>query len=160
MPNDTTRKEDPTIKNTSRILLILTAFFLLISGTAGAHCEIPCGIYDDEARVKTMLEHLATIEKSMNEIMKIEKESQHNANQLVRWVGNKEHHADELQEIVAQYWLTQRIKPDAKDYDKKLQALHQLLLSAMKCKQTTDLANVEKGRQLVKEFESLYFAKE
>jgi nickel superoxide dismutase len=132
---------------------------LLLAGVAAAHCEIPCGIYDDEARVAMLLEHVATIEKSMNQIITIEKEKEHNANQLVRWVMNKEKHADELQEIVSQYFMTQRIKLDTKEYDKKLALLHQMLVYAMKCKQTTDLAHTAKLTAVIKEFKELYFAK-
>jgi nickel superoxide dismutase len=132
---------------------------LLLAGAAAAHCEIPCGIYDDEARIAMLLEHVATIEKSMNQITAIEKEKEHNANQLVRWVMNKEKHADELQEIVSQYFMTQRIKLDAKEYDKKLALLHQMLVYAMKCKQTTDLAHTAKLTALIQEFKNLYFAK-
>ncbi|KPK27311.1 MAG: superoxide dismutase [Desulfobacterales bacterium SG8_35_2] len=132
---------------------------LLLAGAAAAHCEIPCGIYDDEARVAMLLEHVATIEKSMNQIITIEKEKEHNANQLVRWVMNKEKHADELQEIVSQYFMTQRIKLDTKEYDKKLALLHQMLVYAMKCKQTTDLAHTAKLTAVIKEFKELYFAK-
>ena len=51
--------------------------------------------------------------------------------------------------------MTQRIKLDAKDYDKKLGVLHQMLIYSMKCKQTTDLINVTKLRRLVKEFQAL-----
>lgn len=145
--------------NLAKMALVMIASFFLYAGNAAAHCEIPCGIYDDEVRIKLMLEDLTTIEKSMNEINKIKGTKDHDANQLVRWVTNKERHANLLQENVSQYWMTQRIKPDAKDYDKKIQALHQLLVSAMKCKQTTDLANIETARGLVKEFEGLYFAK-
>lgn len=29
-----------------------------------AHCQVPCGIYDDHARVAAMLEDAATVEKS------------------------------------------------------------------------------------------------
>jgi nickel superoxide dismutase len=53
--------------------------------------------------------------------------------------------------------MTQRIKPDQKKYSEKLTLLHKILLDAMKCKQTTDLANVEALRKHLKEFEALYF---
>lgn len=131
---------------------------LLLAASAAAHCEIPCGIYDDEARIGMLLEHVATIEKSMNQITTIEKNKDHNANQLVRWVMNKEKHATELQEIVTQYFMTQRIKFDAKAYDKKLALLHQMLVYAMKCKQSTDLAHTAKLTGLIQEFKQLYFA--
>ncbi len=131
---------------------------LLLVASAAAHCEIPCGIYDDEARIGMLLEHVATIEKSMNQITTIEKNKDHNPNQLVRWVMNKENHATELQEIVTQYFLTQRIKFDTKAYDKKLALLHQMLVYAMKCKQSTDLAHTAKLTGLIQEFKQLYFA--
>ena len=133
----------------------VSVFCLIIY--ASAHCEIPCGIYDDEMRIKMILEHISTIEKSMNQIMELDKKEHHNSNQLVRWVMNKERHASELQEIVTQYFMTQRIKVDAKDYGKKLGVLHQMLIQSMKCKQTTDLSHVRELRSLTKEFQILYF---
>jgi nickel superoxide dismutase len=132
-------------------------FLIIFTVIASAHCEIPCGIYDDELRINMISEHIATVEKSMNQIRKIEKEKQHNSNQLIRWVMNKEHHANEIQEIVTQYFMTQRIKPDAKNYEKKLGLLHQMLIYSMKCKQTVDLGHVNTLRKLVKDFKTLYF---
>ncbi len=143
-------------KKCSQILSGLT-FFLLLAPYAFAHCEIPCGIYDDAMRITLISEHIATIEKSMQQIKELEKEKHHNANQLIRWVTNKERHADELQEIVSQYFMTQRIKSDTKDYDKKLALLHGMLVSSMKCKQTTDLSHVNRLKELVQKFQALYF---
>lgn len=145
-----------------KLLQILSgaALFFLVVANVAAHCEIPCGIYDDEMRINMLLEHIATIEKSMAQIIALEQENQANSNQLVRWVLNKERHADDLQEIVSQYFLTQRLKPDAKDkdYDRKLAILHQMLAYGMKCKQTTDLGNPAALRSLVGEFKELYFS--
>ena len=56
--------------------------------------------------------------------------------------------------------MTQRIKLDDGNYDKKLSILHHILVYAMKCKQTTDLENVAALRNMVKEFEEVYFKKE
>ena len=136
-------------------LLVLLSSFGFFTSSALAHCEIPCGIYDDTARIDLIFEHATTIEKSMKMITELEKSN--NANQLVRWVTNKEKHADLLQNIVTQYFMTQRIKLDAKDYDKKITALHKMLVFSMKCKQTVDLANVEKLRAAAQEFQKLYF---
>ena len=102
-------------------------------------------------------EHNGTIEKSMKQIMQLQKEDLQSSNQLVRWIMNKEDHANEIQEIVSQYFMTQRIKPDVKDYDKKLGLLHEMLIYSMKCKQTTDLSHVGKMKDLVNEFRGLYF---
>ena len=133
---------------------ILAVFFT--AGMAGAHCEIPCGIYDDAMRLDQIAEHIKTIEKSMNKIKELGKGNPLNYNQLVRWVSNKETHANEIQHIVTQYFMTQRIKPDAKKYAEKLKVLHHMLIYAMKSKQTTDTANTEKLKSLLKEFEILY----
>ena len=138
-------------------LLVSLFSFCFFTVKTSAHCEIPCGIYDDEMRINMMNEHITTIEKSMNQIMKIEKEKRHHSNQLVRWIINKERHADEIQEIVTQYFLTQRIKFGTQNYEKKLELLHQILVYSMKCKQTTNLDNPNKLRLLVQKFSALYF---
>jgi nickel superoxide dismutase len=130
--------------------------FVFFISNAAAHCEIPCGIYDDQLRTKLIAEHASTIEKSMKQIMELSKDPV-NYNQLVRWVSNKESHATKIQDIVSQYFMTQRIKPDQKQYTEKLTVLHKMLLAAMKCKQTTDVSHVNDLRTLLKNFELLYF---
>ncbi|MDY6856715.1 MAG: superoxide dismutase [Ni] [Thermodesulfobacteriota bacterium] len=139
--------------------LVIFSFLFVFLAKASAHCEIPCGIYDDEMRINMMNEHIDTIEKSINQIMRIEEEKQKNFNQLIRWVVNKERHANALQNIVSQYFMTQRIKPEKRAYEKKLSILHQILIYSMKCKQTTDRKNIEKLRGLLKDFQILYFNK-
>ena len=140
-------------------LPILLSLFCLCFFTvkASAHCEIPCGIYNDQMRINMINEHIVTIEKSMNQIMKIEKEKQQHSNQLVRWIMNKEQHADEIQEIVTQYFMTQRIKFNSENYEKKLGVLHQMLVYSMKCKQTTNVGFPNKLRLLLQKFHALYF---
>ena len=137
-------------------VLLLVACCAVFSTKVQAHCEIPCGIYDDATRMNLIFEHITTIEKSMNMINELEK-SGDNANQLIRWVTNKEKHAEYIQDIVSQYFLTQRIKFDTEKYESKLKVLHQLLIYSMKCKQTTDLGNVEKLKAAAQEFHNLYF---
>lgn len=85
-----------------------------------------------------------------------------NNNQIVRWVNNKEQHADALTEIVTDYFLAQRIKPaqvdtpQYKSYIRQLTLLHQMMQTSMKCKQTTDLTQAEKLRTLLKDFSEAY----
>ena len=131
--------------------------FLFFISYSNAHCEIPCGIYDDQLRTKLIAEHAATIEKSMKQIMELSKAKPINYNQLERWVSNKETHATKIQNIISQYFLTQRIKPDQKKYAEKLTVLHKMLITAMKCKQTTDLSHVDALRAHLTNFEALYF---
>ena len=142
---------------TRYLALILTLAVIAFGAEeVRAHCEIPCGIYDDQLRADLIAEHSTTIEKSMKKIVELSKQNPVNYNQLVRWVSNKEKHADEIQHIVTQYFMTQRIKPDANKYSDKLAVLHKMLIYAMKCKQSTDVAHVSTLRSLTKEFEILY----
>jgi nickel superoxide dismutase len=115
-------------------------------------------------RYDMLSEHIKTIEKSMDMITSLSAEGEKNYNQLVRWVVNKEEHATKFMDIVWQYFLNQRIKPVESDtgsmhddYIAQLKLMHQMLISAMKCKQTTDKTNTEKLRGLVAESRALYF---
>jgi nickel superoxide dismutase len=151
------------MSTTARILtgLLLLA---LASSTAWGHCQVPCGIYDDEARLALMLEHVTTIEKGMTQIAALGKEDKPDWNQLVRWIDNKDDHADQLSEIVTYYFMAQRIKPpqagadDAatKKYATELSLLHRIMVHAMKAKQTTDQQHVKALRQLIGEFKTSY----
>lgn len=130
---------------------------------AAAHCEIPCGIYGDEMRLDMIAEHITTVEKSMQMIVELSKDTEANFHQLTRWIVNKEEHANYIQDIVSQYFLTQRITVhDPKDraaqdkYVRQIQLLHEMLVHAMKAKQSVDLANVERLRSLLKEFTEIY----
>lgn len=132
-----------------------------------SHCEIPCGIYGDKMRFDMVEENITTIEKSMNQIVELSKAGDRNYNQIVRWVTNKDAHASKIQDIASQYFLTQRIKPtDPQDkdayakYTRHLELLHQMIVTAIKCKQTTDLAHVEKLRALNAEFRASYLGPE
>jgi nickel superoxide dismutase len=149
-----------------RILAVsILATSVVLASIAYSHCQIPCGIYDDDARFDAIAEHITTIEKSMKMITELSDQDKPNTNQIVRWVNNKDHHADELSEIVTYYFMAQRVKLPAagdtrayNDYVKKLTLLHEMLVYSMKSKQTTDLDNVEKLRAALKNFHQAYTA--
>ena len=152
-----------TLNQISMFLLLAGITFFSPQRSYG-HCEIPCGIYDDSVRIKLIKEHMATIEKSMNSIIEISESAQPDYNQLVRWINNKEEHAEKIQEIVSRYFLHQRIKiiesaddPGYAQYIKQLELLHHLLVYSMKCKQTTDKSYIEKLRETTALFEKSYF---
>lgn len=138
-------------------LAFLSLFLLFTAGSAFSHCEIPCGIYDDEARIKMISEHITTIEKAMGKIEELKQAKDVNQNQLVRWIMNKEDHATQLQHIVTQYFMTQRLKVGAENYNEQLSILHQMLIAAMKSKQTTNTQYTSELRDLLSQFDKLYF---
>ena len=152
--------------NRLKVAALALVLLALLPRAAFCHCEIPCGIYHDELRIKMIQEHIETIEKSMKMITELSAEGDKNYNQLVRWVMNKESHADYIQEIVYQYFMTQRVKPvdssKPSEYEKyvaKISLLHEMLVASMKAKQTTDIEHVGKLRSLLEEFKALYFSK-
>ena len=135
--------------------LLIGVTLSLCTQSSRAHCQIPCGIYDDLMRIHMMEEHVVTIEKSINKLA-----DNPNANQSVRWVLNKESHADQLSEIVTYYFMTQRIKPGMDDYEKKLGLLHEILVASMKAKQEADLKHVKKLNELIHAFEHIYIGED
>lgn len=152
--------------NRLKVAALALVLLVLLPRAVFCHCEIPCGIYHDEMRIKMIQEHIETIEKSMKMITELSAEGEKNYNQLVRWVMNKESHADYIQEIVYQYFMTQRVKPvestkpaEYKAYTAKISLLHEMLVASMKAKQNTDIEYVDKLRSLLEEFKTLYFAK-
>ena len=146
------------------VAVSILATVAILASMAYSHCQIPCGIYNDQMRFDTIAEHITTIEKSMKLITELSGQDKPNMNQVVRWVQNKEEHADEISHIVSYYFMAQRVKlPEEGDskaqnqYVKKLTLLHRMLVYSMKAKQTTDLANVEQLKLSLNEFHKVYF---
>lgn len=134
--------------------LLLSIF---IWQASNAHCEVPCGIYGDQARINEIHEHILTIEKAIAKIEELQKQENPNYNQIVRWVNTKEDHANKIQHIASQYFLTQRILFDSGNYQEKLKALHEIIVYAMKTKQSVDNNNVVLLKSSTTTFERLYF---
>lgn len=123
------------------LVLVLASIFLGfgVTQSANAHCQVPCGIYDDHARVKSMLEDVVTIDKAITSIKDLSgKSDAQSNNQLVRWVVNKEKHADNIINTISNYFLTQRVNSSQKDYQERLVKHHAVIVSAMKVKQNVD----------------------
>lgn len=122
-------------------ILVFLGVIMVLAEQSRSHCQIPCGIYDDHARVQAMLEDAATVEKSIRLITdlsgKLDPQSQ---NQLVRWVMNKEKHAQNIIATISDYFLTQRVKPSQKDYAERLARHHAVVVAAMKAKQHADIS--------------------
>ncbi len=150
------------MKTKLSLLLFFVSFFFATKSYA--HCEVPCGIYNDQLRVQLLLEHFTTIEKAMKQINTLSKKESVNYNQLVRWINTKEEHANKIQHIVFQYFMTQRIKvkqpetPTAYNkYIRQLTLAHKILVTAMKTKQTTKVKHIETLRKTLHEFTEAYF---
>lgn len=117
---------------------------------AQAHCQVPCGIYDDHNRIHVIREDITTIRKAVVQIKKLSsKTDAQSKNQLVRWINTKEQHATKIIRVISDYFLTQKIKSvSAKNkkaysaYLVKLARHHAVMRAAMKTKQTVSLKAV------------------
>jgi nickel superoxide dismutase len=143
---------------------IAALFMIFLANKTFAHCEVPCGIFNDELRIALLYEHFTTIEKAMKQIEELSNAEEEDYMTITRWTITKEDHANKIQHEVTQYFITQRIKlPDTNEgpvyekYVKELALLHQLIVYAMKAKQTTDQQYVEKLRTSLAAFEESYF---
>lgn len=138
-------------------LFVLTVLWMVPSKSIHAHCQVPCGIYDDYARVKAMLEDTATVEKAVVEMRSLSgKKDVQSQNQMVRWVVNKEKHADNIISTISDYFLTQRVKEEQQDYEKRLVAHHKVVVSAMKVKQNTDIKYVRELKECIEALREYY----
>jgi nickel superoxide dismutase len=133
--------------------LLTVALLTAVPALVGAHCQVPCGIYDDAARIARLHEDTATIEKAMTRMAELAgKPDAQSANQFARWVATKEQHASHVITVVSEYFLTQKVKPvatGAEGYDAYLAGLadhHAVMVAAMKCKQNADPAYAAKLR--------------
>ena len=84
---------------------------------------------------------------------------------MVRWVNNKESHAQKIQDVISEYFLAQRIKPKSsteKEYDKYVRlsiSCQKIIYYAMKCKQNVDAQYVEKLSAELESFVVVYLDK-
>jgi nickel superoxide dismutase len=95
-----------------------------------------------------MLEDASTVEKATDQIITLSNDIDskqtstpiaQNYNQLVRWVTNKESHAEKIISTMTNYFLTQRVKPTQEDYLDRLSKHHAVILAAMKAKQNASI---------------------
>lgn len=141
--------------------IIQSYVYFLILGFTGAslfgHCQVPCGIYDDTSRVQQMLEDVSTISKAIDEIHVLNDKNDVQSNQqLIRWVNNKEIHADKIIDTISNYFLTQRVKPSAEDYLQRLSDHHAVILLSMKAKQKADEKIAEALKEAVEALSKYY----
>ena len=153
------------MKNYRYVVLFLTC--ILVSLGLGlpqgiyqevhAHCQIPCGIYDDYSRVQSMLEDADTIIKSTKSIEELSGHSDaQSLNQISRWVMNKEAHSQNIISTISDYFMTQRVKPTQEDYTERLVKHHKVILAAMKAKQNADKEHATALKQSIEALATYY----
>src|SRR5262245_34924816 len=90
---------------TRKTALVVVIGAMIVPALAFAHCQMPCGIYDDAGRLATLREDAQTIEKAMTEMAKLAGKSDvQSMQQMVRWVTTKDEHASDIITIVSEYF--------------------------------------------------------
>lgn len=121
------------------LLPVLCATLILPAQHLRAHCQIPCGIYDDHARVRMLLEDASTVKKATVLLSELAgKHDPQSLQQTVRWISNKELHAQNIIATISDYFLTQRVQPSQDDYTERLATHHAVIRAAMHAKQSAD----------------------
>ena len=141
-----------------------------------AHCQVPCGIYDDKARLISMLEDTETIRKAVNEIEHIYADHQplkpNDYNQIVRWVNTKEDHASNIIKTLTEYFILQvsffsfflpikdfltEIKRVNIGESEKLVDYHTAMKYSLLCKQTVEIKKVDQLAQQILKLGRKYY---
>lgn len=151
------------MKRMLTIALIALAIGSLVATGIHAHCQVPCGIYDDVARIGAMMEDVTTIEKAITNIESLAgKTDALSVNQCTRWINTKESHASHIITTIAEYFLTQKVKPVAADadgygaYTTTLAEHHRVMRAAMAAKQQVDPATVTELRAALSALSARY----
>ncbi len=111
-----------------------------------AHCQVPCGIFDDYLKLQSLIQDADTVIKAANEMQKLAgKSDAQSMQQFIRWTNNKESHAEHVIHSISDYYLAQRVKTNMEDYNERLLKHHAVMIAAMKAKQS---ANPETGAAL------------
>jgi nickel superoxide dismutase len=127
------------IKTTFLASLLMAPLALSHHHEAQAHCQVPCGIFDDHARVHQMLEDASTAAKACRQLAALsQKKDAQSLNQSVRWINEKEAHAQKIITTISDYFLAQRVKVSQEDYTARLIKHHTVMTAAMKVKQNSD----------------------
>lgn len=149
------------LKHPLRFFSLLLVACLPSTSFLQAHCQVPCGIYNDHARVVSMLEDAATVEKAVLLLESLAgKTDAQSLNQSIRWVQNKEIHAQRIIETISNYFLTQRVKPAQDDYAARLRNHHAAIIAAMKAKQNASSDTAQVLRESIQALQAYYPALE
>jgi len=137
-------------------LLTLISASLLYSQSVEAHCQMPCGIYNDAMIFDKGDEYFLTMYKGISVLNNSPFSTVKEKNDFVRWVVTKEKMSDAFAEILTSYFLQQKIKPGDLDTPKRLESVHKLLFGLVAIKQNTSLEYVEEFSKEWEKFKLMF----
>ncbi len=60
-----------------KISVLLLFLSLSFATKSYAHCEVPCGIYNDQLRIELLMKHFSSIKKAMKQIKDVKHLKEH-----------------------------------------------------------------------------------
>lgn len=130
-------------------------FLLIAPFTLAAHCQMPCGIYDDQMVYDKITEYYLTMFKAVKTLEHNELKNVDDYNKLVRWIALKDKMSDQTAELLTTYFLQQKLKPIKENRDLVL-SIHKLLFLTVAIKQNVDLGIVKEFGEEWDHFKSLF----
>lgn len=112
--------------------------FLLGLGQLSGHCQMPCGIYDDQMVYDQINQYYLTMFKGVKALKNNKFQTDEEKNHFVRWVMTKDRLSDEVAMVITTYFLQQKILP-IEDNTELLKSLHRLLFLLVAIKQNVDI---------------------
>jgi len=106
-------------------------------GTAAAHCDIPCKIYDPisaQIAVLTMI-RLVDLLNDLAEKMPLNLDQQA---QFLRLVAQKELHGSKVKEEISVIWGDYIKEPQLENYPELHRLVHNIMMESSKAKQSVD----------------------
>lgn len=131
-------------KMKKKFLLLACLFAFSTQNVLQAHCQMPCGIFDDTLVFKYIDQYIETMQKAVVELNDIGNSTAKDRAQFTRWVMLKEKESDLTANLITTYFLQQAITPGKEGSDEKTLAAHRLLFLLVKIKQNTDATYVNK----------------
>jgi nickel superoxide dismutase len=100
---------------------------------AGAHCDIPCKIYDPSTAIIACLSLIRMVD--LIEEFKDEKETMNWQNKMTRFIVEKERQGQIVKEQITIIWGDFFKQPQIEKYPEVHELTHTILMIASKCKQ-------------------------
>jgi len=121
----------------------ITLFALCpLTSSLSAHCQMPCGIYDDQMVYDEVNQFYLTMFKAVKALQNNKFNSDEDRNQFIRWVMTKERLCNEIAMLLTTYFFQQKIMPIDDNID-MVKSLHRLLFQLVAIKQNVDIKIVK-----------------
>ena len=139
----------------TRIIFTILLALTPLTSSLSAHCQMPCGIYNDQMVYDEVNQFYLTVFKAVKALENNKFQTDEDRNQYVRWVMTKERLCNEIATLLTTYFFQQKIMPIDDNRD-MVNSLHQLLFQLVAIKQNVDIKIVKDFGKEWENFKNLF----